>query len=537
MYIRNITPSQLTKCIFFILALFYFEICKADTIGWEPPADSFICGIDKNGDGKWTSKGEAEICIKGAKFSPEKSYQIGNGYITQPPSYSCPIDQVSCDKKTALFCPFTQERCTNGATSCSRDRSCSTYTNSYRQYYSCNTVYRDKPKACELITRNVQGEVQVGARCPITGDTVWENGSNKIIAECENSCKESVRKYQCPVTGNEYDSSYSCSSNCWEWQSETRYRCPVSGNDYSNRYSCESSCIETRSCDPVKEFTCPLGDEYSCVNKDETNSTDDFACSKLACGPYTDNNKQDPVNRDIYINDGDYNQEGECLGSIMIFAGRAMDCRKPGVSSAYQNCCSKDDGEIYHDSMGSLVDAYGYMTAITTAYDAALVAYNAYEAGATAAEAASAATDFMASSFDPTTLAVSAAIMLVMNYLEKACPPEDIETAIMDSSGFCVALGDKCTKKWFGSCVQEVEVKCCFSSKLARIIHEQGRPQLNMSFGTPKEPNCKGFDAEEFQSLDFSKIDLSEYYDELRHKNQTEIQNDLQEKISNKVGG
>jgi conjugal transfer mating pair stabilization protein TraN len=245
----------------------------------------------------------------------------------------------------------------------------------------------------------------------------------------------------------------------------------------------------------------------------------------------------DTTDRGIFIDDGDYDQSGHCLGSVMIFAGGAMDCRLPGVSSAWQDCCAKDDGEIYLDSMGSIIDTYSYMQGLTTAAEAAAIAYNAYSAGASSAEAAGAASDFMANSFDPTTMAVTIAITLIMNYLEKACPPEDIETAIMNSSGFCVELGTKCTKEWLGECVQQVEVKCCFSSKLARIIHEQGRPQLGLTFGTVDEPNCAGFSAEQFQSLDFSTINLAEYYDELRHKKQNTIEQDLNQTMTSKLQG
>lgn len=64
---------------------------------------------------------------------------------------------------------------------------------------------------------------------------------------------------------------------------------------------------------------------------------------------------------------------------------------------------------------------------------------------------------------------------------------------------------------------------CCFSSKLGRIFHEQGRPQLSAfgldgGWGSARQPNCRGFTPEEFQSLDFSSIDLSEYEADLSTK-------------------
>ena len=80
--------------------------------------------------------------------------------------------------------------------------------------------------------------------------------------------------------------------------------------------------------------------------------------------------------------------------------------------------------------------------------------------------------------------------------------------------GNCHFVGEYCAEKWLGVCVQKKRTYCCFSSPLARIIHEQGRPQLGIGWGTPKSPNCRGFTLEEFQKIDFSKIDFSEWISE-----------------------
>ncbi len=51
---------------------------------------------------------------------------------------------------------------------------------------------------------------------------------------------------------------------------------------------------------------------------------------------------------------------------------------------------------------------------------------------------------------------------------------------------------------------------CCFKTKLMRIVQEQGRKQLGISFGTPENPDCRGLTLQEIQSIDFGKIDWSE---------------------------
>ena len=59
------------------------------------------------------------------------------------------------------------------------------------------------------------------------------------------------------------------------------------------------------------------------------------------------------------------------------------------------------------------------------------------------------------------------------------------------------------------------EVYCCFSSKLAYILQKEARKQLNKTFGTAADPDCKGTSMQEIALLDFSKMDLSELFDEI----------------------
>ena len=85
--------------------------------------------------------------------------------------------------------------------------------------------------------------------------------------------------------------------------------------------------------------------------------------------------------------------------------------------------------------------------------------------------------------------------------------------------GNCHYVGEYCAEEWLGVCVQKKKTYCCFSSPLARIIHQQGRPQLGIGWGTPESPNCRGFTAQEFQKLDFSKMNFSEWIEEEVKKN------------------
>lgn len=75
---------------------------------------------------------------------------------------------------------------------------------------------------------------------------------------------------------------------------------------------------------------------------------------------------------------------------------------------------------------------------------------------------------------------------------------------------------------------------CLFSSKLSRILVEQGRQQLRMGWGSARSPDCRGFTMEELGKLDFGKMDLSEYFQDVVQKAQngtTPSESEASEKI------
>ncbi|AVL47373.1 hypothetical protein CEP74_06175 [Campylobacter jejuni subsp. doylei] len=74
-----------------------------------------------------------------------------------------------------------------------------------------------------------------------------------------------------------------------------------------------------------------------------------------------------------------------------------------------------------------------------------------------------------------------------------------------------------------------------FTSKLARIINEQGRPQLAKGWGSAESPECKGFTPEEFQKLDFSKIDMSEFFGEIQQNFNVNFMQNQQNFIQNRI--
>jgi len=108
--------------------------------------------------------------------------------------------------------------------------------------------------------------------------------------------------------------------------------------------------------------------------------------------------------------------------------------------------------------------------------------------------------------------------------------------AKQNKAELCTNLGEYCSKKinlgFTKVCVQKSQGYCCFGSKLARVIHEQGRGQLGIEWDNAKSPNCRGFTIDEFQKLDFSKIDLNGTFD-MPNVNQKDLTNKINSTVEN----
>ena len=81
----------------------------------------------------------------------------------------------------------------------------------------------------------------------------------------------------------------------------------------------------------------------------------------------------------------------------------------------------------------------------------------------------------------------------------------------------CHGVGSYCSMRLpiIRACIETTESYCCFNSRLARLLNEQGRAQLAKGWGVPEAPDCSGFTLAQMQSLDFSRMDLAEFYAEI----------------------
>ena len=91
------------------------------------------------------------------------------------------------------------------------------------------------------------------------------------------------------------------------------------------------------------------------------------------------------------------------------------------------------------------------------------------------------------------------------------CSDSEKELAEERNAGNTHYLGKYCSKRtFFGACIRRSRAWCVFGSKLGRILQQQGRAQLGIGWG-----NCRGFTVAEIESIDFARLDLTEFTEDL----------------------
>lgn len=313
-----------------------------------------------------------------------------------------------------------------------------------------------------------------GAWVPVTGSgssTVSRYGYVYTL-QVANGQARFVESYGSEMPGPYYSN--------WVPLGQATWTCSAGGASYGSEAACQAACTGTAQC--TAQGDCPAGYALSgglcaapaqCAPGSALNPGTDlcegaascplggYAClpepgtgvKKCSPNPCVQVSSITPENGDAdggsYRDDGRTDADGNCLGTVYIYNGRPSQCRPAGVQTNFFNCCDTSQGSFL--------------------------------------------------------------------FVREYCGDGDAQTVQAVSAGLCHEVGSYCRVRWkFVGCVQRARTYCCFNSKLGRIIHEQGRAQLTSfgpggGWGSPEAAECRGFTPQEFQSLDFSKIDLSEY--------------------------
>lgn len=123
--------------------------------------------------------------------------------------------------------------------------------------------------------------------------------------------------------------------------------------------------------------------------------------------------------------------------------------------------------------------------------------------------------------FIPGGFVLGITIMVIQEMI--SCDRQEAMIAVKRDHRLCHYVGEYCSKKirlgFIRVCLQHKETYCCFNSKLSRMINEAARVQIpGLGWGWPEGPSCNGLTISQFQAMDFSKIDFSEFYDDIKPK-------------------
>lgn len=106
--------------------------------------------------------------------------------------------------------------------------------------------------------------------------------------------------------------------------------------------------------------------------------------------------------------------------------------------------------------------------------------------------------------FNPYVFAAYVAITVITQLA--SCEANEQLLAMHRGASLSSYIRTDCTSKVLGSCVQHTDTYCSFNSVLARLINRQGKVQLGKDLS-----DCHGFTVQELSTLDFARMDLTEF--------------------------
>ncbi|PTT50685.1 type-F conjugative transfer system mating-pair stabilization protein TraN [Aeromonas sp. HMWF014] len=127
-----------------------------------------------------------------------------------------------------------------------------------------------------------------------------------------------------------------------------------------------------------------------------------------------------------------------------------------------------------------------------------------------------------------------------------SCSSEEKALGAARQRKLTIDIGEFCSKKVIGVCVEKKRSYCVFDSKLAQIVQQQGRQwQLGVGFGGASSPDCRGITIEQLQAIQFDNLDFSNFYEDLQNGSAVpednallqRAQQQIKEQVNNHAGG
>lgn len=326
---------------------------------------------------------------------------------------------------------------------------------------------------------NVPGATYVGPIQTYQGSTVDNSDCqaklNALPAGVTCAPPSQVCVDASPATRN--INGVSVTHDCWQWQASYQCGTLTSANDCAT-LSAKSNCsFDHEVClDSPQSGACQIKSEvYKCTTPATTQRSQAYACSG-----------------DVYCLDGSCTQLPTSPAPDLASALVAMNAMKDAKQQFDANNLTIFDG----DATGCHKPLFGLVNCCAGKVSGLLT-------GAAAATAA-----IGLASGNPAML-----LGLVTQFLPLfMCSGEEMRLDVKDRMGLCHYVGEYCSEKALFVCTTMRKSYCCYQSKLARVIQEQGRAQLGLDFGSPQSPTCTGFTVDQFSKLDLSKMDFAEVF-------------------------
>ncbi|HHT5643348.1 TPA: conjugal transfer protein TraN, partial [Raoultella ornithinolytica] len=116
------------------------------------------------------------------------------------------------------------------------------------------------------------------------------------------------------------------------------------------------------------------------------------------------------------------------------------------------------------------------------------------------------------------------------------CSSEEKALAKAKTNKLTVSIGEFCSKKVLGICLEKKRSYCQFDSKLAQIVQEQGRNgQLHIGFGGASSPDCRGITVAELQGINFNQLDFTNFMEDLINNQKIPDNSELTDKTKQRI--
>lgn len=474
----------------------------------------------------------SEICVDGPSTKTINGVDVTRSCWSYDAVYQCveptivdncePLTQSGCWQHTVPVCVDTAF---NGT--------CLSYENTYRCAEEQIPVPTDVSFldyeytiTDDSITNDCSAN-ESNPQCTLEAETCVEPGETRNIngLDVTKPCWKWERNYNCAVQNVSecaaLDADPTCtmtSTTCVDQYSQSV--CGV----VDKTYSCTTGSGNTQTItDCTNKTTCLNGYCYSSGSPPDTDFAQSVTWMEISreAGQY-----QDPTTLKIF--NGDMNTCRNKLAASCCKTEDATDKNNAGMYGQYSSQPSIT-GQVAGNAVRFMGSTYVYDALFSSSLISDQVLTSLFGGtiggsgssfapsvgyyGFTVSYTSSAGFVF---AFDPWSLAIQLAIQFIVSITTCDMNQGEQMLALKRGANLCNYVGTWCSNKVLGFCYERKESWCCYNSKLSKLINTQGRSQLGKTYGDPQAPDCSGFTPTELSSLDFSTMDFSEFYADIK---------------------